>query len=36
VGHTLDDDAAMLLIRSARSGATDAAVTPKRLEPAQG
>ena len=36
VGHTLDDDAAMLLIRSARGDTTDTAVTPKRLEPAQG
>jgi len=34
VGHTLDDDAAMLLIRSALHDAADA-VTPKRLEAAQ-
>jgi serine phosphatase RsbU (regulator of sigma subunit) len=34
VGHTLDDDAAMLLIRSALHDATDA-VTLERLEPAQ-
>jgi serine phosphatase RsbU (regulator of sigma subunit) len=34
VGHALDDDAAMLLIRSARHDAPGA-VTPERLEPAQ-
>jgi len=34
VGHALDDDAAMLLIRSARHDAADA-VTPERLEAAR-